>query len=58
MQRRGKMSAEELQEEIESLILAKPETGEQWADICALEAEYIRLVELEREANGQFGVGA
>jgi len=52
------MSAEELQEEIESLILAKPETGEQWADICALEAEYIRLVELEREANGQFGVGA
>jgi hypothetical protein len=30
---------EELRSEIEHRIMAKPETGEQWADICALEAE-------------------
>jgi hypothetical protein len=36
---------EELKSQIEKLLRAKPETGEQWADICALEAE---LVDLQR----------
>ena len=53
------MTAQDLREEIDNLLLnSKPETGEQWADICAMEAEYVRLVELENEANSQFGVGA
>lgn len=29
---------EELQDRIEALLRCNPETGEQWADICAMEA--------------------
>src|SRR5215470_2628085 len=42
--REEKMTAQDLREEIDNLLLnTKPETGEQWADICAMEAEYVRL---------------
>ena len=34
---------EDLQSQIEKLLRAKPETGEQWAEICALEAEMVNL---------------
>lgn len=37
------MTTEELRNEIERRIMAKPETGEQWADICALEAQAVAL---------------
>jgi hypothetical protein len=41
------MSAEEIRAEIDRLIDAKPETGEQWAEICRLEA---LAVDLEKSA--------
>jgi hypothetical protein len=37
------MNAEELRIEIEHRIMAKPETGEQWAEICALEAAMVAV---------------
>ena len=39
--------AEEIRTQIEYLLNANPETGEQWAEICALEA---LAVELEKQA--------
>lgn len=44
-------------EQLEALI-ATAETGEQWADICALEAEFIAENEQLAIDNSQFGVGA
>lgn len=41
------MSAEDIREEIEALLDTKPETGEQWAEICRLEA---LAAELEKAA--------
>lgn len=34
------------------------ESGEDWADVCALESELIALRRQVDEDNGQFGVGA
>lgn len=47
------MSADEIARKIEQL-LPSAESGEDWAYICALEAEAVR----RREDDGQFGVGA
>lgn len=52
------MTAEEIRTEIDRLLNAKPETGEQWAEICALEAMAEEIEREERMANSQFGVGA
>lgn len=52
------MTAEEIRTEIDRLLNAKPETGEQWAEICALEAMAEEIEREERRANSQFGVGA
>lgn len=49
---------EDLQEQLADALNSKPETGEQWAEICWLEAEIIREQEQEAFDNGQFGVGA
>jgi hypothetical protein len=49
--------ADEIEFEIERLT-PKAETGEQWAHICALEAEQARLRSVWSDVNGQFGVGA
>lgn len=59
----------EIRYEIEKLLLSKPETGEQWAEICALEAEAVKYEagdfdddELhdneDLRPDGQFGAGA
>jgi RecA/RadA recombinase len=49
---------EDLQQQLDDILLSKPETGEQWAEICALEAEIAKEHEAEAYDNGQFGVGA
>jgi hypothetical protein len=49
---------EDLQQLLDAAILAKPETGEDWADICWLEKEIIAEREQEAADNSQFGVGA
>jgi hypothetical protein len=60
---------EALQDRLEALIRCNPETGEQWADICAIEAVIVEwqsdwddgLIEGSPQweiDNGQFGVGA
>jgi hypothetical protein len=49
---------EDLQEQLADLLLSKPETGEQWAEVCWLEKEIIAEQEREDFDNGQFGVGA
>jgi hypothetical protein len=36
------MTTEELRLEIEHRIMAKPETGEQWAEICAMEDDLVK----------------
>lgn len=41
------MDPQEIRDEIETLLNANPETGEQWAEICRLEA---LAVELEKSA--------
>jgi hypothetical protein len=41
-------TAQEIREEIASRLAANPETGEQWAEICALEN---RAIELERNSH-------
>jgi hypothetical protein len=38
--------------------IATAETGEQWAEICRLEAEFIAENEQLAIDSGQFGVGA
>jgi hypothetical protein len=48
---------DEIAAEIERLR-RKAETGEQWAEICALEADLIAAKAEYAEDNGQFGVGA
>lgn len=60
-----KLYSDTLKSELKGLLSRQPETGEQWADICALEAEIIECekveaeeAEEERRNNGQFGVGA
>ena len=35
--------SEEIRAQIERLLNAKPESGEEWATICSLEAEYVAL---------------
>jgi len=50
----GELSA--LQAEI-ARLLPKAESGEQWAEICALEADLIAAKAEYDECNGQFGVG-
>ena len=52
------MTAPEIRNEIERLLNAKPETGEQWAHICLLEQMAEEMEREERRANSQFGVGA
>lgn len=49
---------EDLQQQLDDLLVSKPESGEQWAEACWLEAEIIKERELEAFDNGQFGVGA
>ena len=49
---------EDLQDQLDDLLLSKPETGEQWAEIAWLEAEIVKEREQEEFDNGQFGVGA
>lgn len=49
---------DDLQEQLADALNAKPETGQQWAEICALEAEIEQEREREAFDNGQFGVGA
>jgi len=39
-------------------LMPKAESGADWADICAIEAEIELLKAQDREANSQFGVGA
>ncbi len=41
------MTREDIEAEIEALLNAKPETGEQWAEICRLEvlAEALKKIE-------------
>lgn len=51
------MTSKQIERQIEALM-SKAESGEDWADICAMEAEMLRLREQEAEANSQFGVGA
>ena len=51
------MTSQHIERQIECLM-AKAESGQDWADICALEVEMLRLREQEAEANSQFGVGA
>lgn len=51
------MTSRQIEHQIKSLM-AKAESGEDWADICAMEAEMLRLREQESGANSQFGVGA
>lgn len=50
--------AEDIRNQIDRLLDAKPETGEQWAEICRLEAMAEEIEREERRANSQFGVGA
>lgn len=33
------MDLEDLRDQLETLLAAKPETGEQWAEICRIERE-------------------
>jgi len=49
---------EDLQQLLDNLLMSKPETGEQWAEACWLEAEIVKEREQEASDNGQFGVGA
>lgn len=42
------MDPEELQSEIESLI-RKAETGEQWAEICRLEAVMVDMIRVNED---------
>lgn len=51
------MTSQQIERQIKALM-AKAESGADWANICAMEAEMLRLREQEAEANGQFGVGA
>lgn len=36
-------NSNEIRAQIEKLLSQHPETGEQWAEICRLEAEYVAL---------------
>ena len=40
-------TTQDLQEQLDNLLNSKPETGEQWAEICWLEAEIIKRREQE-----------
>jgi hypothetical protein len=51
------MISQKVEQQIEALM-AKAESGEDWADICAMEVEMLRIREQEAEADSQFGVGA
>lgn len=51
-------AAQDLREQLSDLLGSKPETGEQWAEICLLEKLLIGATEEEARDNGQFGVGA
>lgn len=48
------MNAQEIKEEIERRI-PKAETGEQWADICALEAQLVEMEETACPIHGDLG---
>jgi uncharacterized protein (DUF608 family) len=39
---------QDMKDQLDHLLMAKPETGEQWADICLLEQE---IVEAEKRRN-------
>lgn len=43
------MDLEDLREQLETLLSAKPETGEQWAEICRLEQEIKDMEQNEAE---------
>ena len=41
---------EGLRDQLETLLAAKPETGEQWADICLLEEQIIAAEQAQEAA--------
>lgn len=49
---------QDLKDRLETALNSKPETGEQWAEICLLEQLLIEAKEEEARDNGQFGVAA
>lgn len=49
---------QDLREQINDLLNAKPETGEEWAEICLIEKLLVEAQQEEDCDNGQFGVGA
>jgi hypothetical protein len=49
---------DDLQQQLDTLLLFRPETAEQWSHVCWLEKEIIKERELEAFEQGQFGVGA
>jgi len=49
---------EELTDQLDTLLGAKPESGDQWAEICRLEDEIEKLQPGYVDPNSQFGVGA
>jgi hypothetical protein len=49
---------EDMKDQLDRLLASKPETGEQWADICLLEQEIVDAEKQWNDDNSQFGVGA
>jgi len=49
---------QDMRDQLDRLLMAKPETGEAWSDICLLEQEIIDAERQWNEDNSQFGVGA
>lgn len=37
---------EDMQDELSNLLNSKPESGEEWADICFIESQIVRLQEV------------
>lgn len=49
---------QDLEQLLEDALSAQPETGEQWGEICWLEAEIDREKQAEHDDHSQFGMGA
>jgi hypothetical protein len=49
---------EDLTDQLDALLGAKPESGDQWAEICRLEDEIEKLQPGYVDPNSQFGVGS
>jgi hypothetical protein len=48
----------DLQDQLNTLLNSKPETGAQWAEIALIEKMLIEAKQEWHEENGQFGAGA